>query len=207
MISRLKGRIEEILKNSIILNAGNISYEVLVPDSVLQYFAKDEEVVLITTHFYQTEGNRMVPVLVGFRNEIEREFFEQLMKVSGIGVKVAIKVLKYPVSQVAVAIDRGDDKFLSSLPGIGIQKARLIIARLQSKVARYALVQEGEKKTVKLPSGIEEEALEILLQLQYKRKEAEEMIQKALLRKPDAKEAEDILNEIYKVKISQNGTG
>jgi len=149
----------------------------------------------------------MVPVLVGFRNEIEREFFEQLMKVSGIGVKVAIKVLKYPVSQVAVAIDRGDDKFLSSLPGIGIQKARLIIARLQSKVARYALVQEGEKKTVKLPSGIEEEALEILLQLQYKRKEAEEMIQKALLRKPDAKEAEDILNEIYKVKISQNGTG
>ena len=207
MISRLKGRIEEILKNSIILNAGNISYEVLVPDSVLQYFAKDEEVVLITTHFYQTEGNRMVPVLVGFRNEIEREFFEQLMKVSGIGVKVAIKVLKYPVSQVAVAIDRGDDKFLSSLPGIGLQKARLIIARLQSKVARYALVQEGEKKTVKLPSGIEEEALEILLQLQYKRKEAEEMIQKALLRKPDAKEAEDILNEIYKVKISQNGTG
>ncbi len=207
MISRLKGRIEEILKNSIILNAGNISYEVLVPDSVLQSFAKDEEVVLITTHFYQTEGNRMVPVLVGFRNEIEREFFEQLMKVSGIGVKVAIKVLKYPVSQVAVAIDRGDDKFLSSLPGIGLQKARLIIARLQSKVARYALVQEGEKKTVKLPSGIEEEALEILLQLQYKRKEAEEMIQKALLRKPDAKEAEDILNEIYKVKISQNGTG
>jgi len=207
MISKLKGIIEEILKNSIILNAGNISYEVLVPDSMLQSFAKDEEVVLITTHFYQTEGNRMVPVLVGFRNEIEREFFEQLMKVSGIGVKVAIKVLKYPVSQVAVAIDKADEKFLSSLPGIGIQKARLVIARLQGKVARYALVQEGEKKAVKLPSGIEEEALEILLQLQYKKKEAEDMIQKALLRNPDAKEAEDILNEIYKVKISQNGAG
>ena len=75
MISKLKGRIEEILGNSVILNAGNISYEVLVPDSVLQYFSEDEEAVLITTHFYQTEGNRMVPVLVGFRNEIEREFF------------------------------------------------------------------------------------------------------------------------------------
>jgi len=133
MISRLKGKIEEILKNSIILNAGHISYEVLVPDSVLQSFAKDEDVLLITAHFYQTEGNRMVPVLVGFRNEIEKEFFEHLMKVSGIGVKVAIKVLKHPVAQVAVAIDRGDDKFLSSLPGIGIQKARLIIARLQGQ--------------------------------------------------------------------------
>ena len=149
----------------------------------------------------------MIPVLVGFRNEIEREFFEQLMKVSGIGVKVAIKVLKYSVSRVAVAIDRGDEKFLSSLPGIGVQKARLVIARLQSKVAKYALVQEGDKKTAALPFGIEEEAFEILLRLQYKRKEAEDMIQKALIRKPDAKEAEDILNEIYKVKISQNGTG
>jgi len=78
---------------------------------------------------------------------------------------------------------------------------------LQGKVARYALVQEGEKKNPHIPSGIREEALEILLQLQYKKKEAEDMIQKALLRKPDAKEAEDILNEIYKVRISQNGNG
>ncbi|MDP8234301.1 MAG: Holliday junction branch migration protein RuvA [Candidatus Saelkia tenebricola] len=205
MISRLKGKIEEILENKIILNVNDISYEILVPDSVLQSLTKDDDALLITTHFYQTEANRMVPVLVGFRNEVEREFFEQLMKVSGIGVKVAIKVLKYPVSHVAIAIDRADEKFLSSLPGIGIQKARLIIAKLQGKVAKYALVQEGEKKNIVSFVGIEEEALEILLRLQYKKKEAEDMIQKALIRNPGAQEAEDILNEIYKVKISQNG--
>ncbi|HEO63814.1 MAG TPA: hypothetical protein ENN78_00915 [Candidatus Omnitrophica bacterium] len=202
MISRLKGIIRDIRENSIVVSADSLGYEVLIPDSVLQSLDKDQEIDLVIYNYYQSDGNRMVPVLIGFRNYVEREFFENLIKISGIGAKVAIKALKYPVSQLASAIDKGDEKFLSSLPGIGSQKARLIIAKLQGKVGKYALVQDGAKKNIRPDSGIREEALDVLLQLQYKKSEAEEMINRALLKNSGPKNVEELLNEIYKVKIT-----
>ncbi|MDP8215844.1 MAG: Holliday junction branch migration protein RuvA [Candidatus Kaelpia imicola] len=202
MISRLQGAIRDIRESSIIVSSGAFGYEILIPDSVLQGLERDQEIDLVIYSYYQSEGNKMVPVLIGFRNYVEREFFENLIKISGIGAKVAIRALKYPVSQLAIAIDRGDEKFLSSLPGIGQQKARLIIARLQGKVGKYALVQEGAKKLLKVDSGIRDEALDVLLQLQYKKSEAEEMIDKAFLRNLEPKNVEELLNEIYRVRIT-----
>jgi holliday junction DNA helicase RuvA len=202
MISRLKGIISEVRENSVVVLSGAFGYEVLIPDSVLQGLDRDQEIELVIYSYYQTEGNKMVPVLIGFRNYVEREFFENLIKISGIGAKVAIKALKYPVSQLAVAIDRGDEKFLSSLSGIGQQKARLIIARLQGKVGKYALVQEGVKKFFKVDNSIKDEALDVLLQLQYKKSEAEEMIERAFIRNPEPQSVEELLNEIYRVRVS-----
>lgn len=202
MIARLKGVIRDIKESSIIISSGDFGYEVLVPDSVLQGLDKGQEIDFVIYSYYQTEGNKMIPVLIGFRNYVEREFFENLIKISGIGAKVAIKALKYPVSQLAVAIDRGDEKFLSSLPGIGQQKARLIIARLQGKVGKYALVQEEVKKFLKVDSGIRDEALDVLLQLQYKKSEADEMIEKAFIRNPNPNNVEELLNEIYKIRVT-----
>lgn len=205
MISRLKGRIEEVREHSIILSVDDLSYEILVPISILKTFVLKEEIELTTIHFYQLEGNRINPILIGFRNEIEKEFFTQLITVTGVGAKIAVRALKYPIPQIAIAIDRGDERFLSSLPGIGRQKARQIIAKLQGKVAKYALVREEEVKIAPVKPDIRDEALEILLQLQYKKKEAEEMIQKAMLRNPSLQNVEELLNEIYRVKISENG--
>ena len=201
MISKLRGRIEEIKDFSLILNVNGISYEVYIPTSILQTFRETQEIEIFTIHYYQLEKNKLTPFLIGFRNEVEREFFEQLISVSGVGAKVAIKALRYPIAQIAVAIDRADEKFLSSLPGLGKQKARLIIAKLQGKVGKYALVKEGEKVEISLPSDIKEEALEVLLKLEYKKKEAEEMIKQALERNPIVNSSEELLNEIYKAKI------
>ncbi len=206
MIARLKGTIEEVRANNILLDINNITYEILIPTSILETFSAKEEVVLEILQLFQMEKNKMFPLLIGFRNEIERDFFEQLMTVSGIGAKGAIKALKYPVNQVAIAIDRGDEKFLSTLPGIGKQKARLIIAKLQGKVGKYALIQGGERKTIISRPGINEEALEILLQLQYKKKDALDMINKVLVKFPDIDNVEDLLNLMYKVKVSENGS-
>ncbi|MDP8253204.1 MAG: Holliday junction branch migration protein RuvA [Candidatus Kaelpia aquatica] len=202
MISRLKGAIRDIRESSIVVSSGAFGYEILIPDSVLQGLERGQEIDLVIYSYYQNEGNKMIPVLIGFRNYVEREFFENLIKISGIGAKVAIKALKYPASQLAVAIDKGDEKFLSSLPGIGQQKARLIIAKLQGKVGKYALVQEGVRKLLKVDSGIRDEALDVLLQLQYKKSEAEEMIDKAFIRNSEPKNVEELLNEIYRVRIT-----
>ena len=88
---------------------------------------------------------------------------------------------------------------LKTLPGIGDQKARAIIAKLQGKVGKFGLIQDrnlGEYPKIK--EDIKDEALSVLLQLQYKRGEAKEMVEKAVKRNPGVSSCEDILNEVYK---------
>jgi len=151
------------------------------------------------------EPSRATPTLVGFLNEIEKEFFEKFITVSGIGPRAAVRALNIPFSQVAKAIDEADKAMLKSLPGIGEQRAKEIIAKLQGKVGKYALMQDTgiscapKEKT----PDFAEEALDVLLQLQYKKHEAKEMIDKALKRSPCIKSAEELLNEVYRQKANK----
>ena len=95
--------------------------------------------------------------------------------------------------------------YLKSLPGIGTQRAKEIIAKLQGKVGKFGLIQDKHvaSKTLSVAAPWQDEALEVLLQLQYKKQEAQEMIQKALKRSKDIRTAEELLNEIYKQRIKQ----
>jgi len=202
MISRISGTIAEKKEGSLLIRASGMCYEVLMPLAVMNALEKkvlsQNEVELVTYHYYQTEPSRSVPVLIGFQNEVEKEFFEKFISVSGVGPKAACKALIEPFSLIAGAIDSGDVSFLRKLPGIGEQRARLIVAKLQGKVGKYGLIRDAECEI----SGIEHEdikneALGVLLQLQYKKNEAEDMVRKALLRNPDIKTSEGLLNEVY----------
>lgn len=203
MLSHITGRIKQKKEYSVILEAGSFCYEVMVPPVVMGSLdssaGPDGVITLVTFHYYQMEPSRAYPVLIGFSNEIEKEFFEQFIKVSGVGPKAACKALSLPFSVIAGAIDSGDSKLLKSLPGIGEQKAREIVAKLQGKVGKYGLIQDSAQgKISKVKDDIKEEALSVLLQLQYKRPEASAMIEKAISRNPDVSSCEDILNEVYK---------
>jgi Holliday junction DNA helicase RuvA len=153
----------------------------------------------MTYHYYQMDPSKAIPVLVGFVNEIEKEFFEQFITVSGVGPKAACRALSQPISVIADAIDRGDIALLKTLPGIGEQKAREIIAKLQGKVGKFGLIQDksrGEQPVAR--EDMKEEATGVLLQLQYKKSEARDMVDAALKRNPKASTCEEILNEVYK---------
>ena len=138
-------------------------------------------------------------VLVGFLNEVERDFFLDFIKVSGIGPRAAVKALNKSIGEIAQAIDRGDTKYLKTLPGIGEQKAKEIVAKLQGKMGKFTLMRDHVATPKPGPDlrDIEQEAINILLQLQYKKTEAEEMIKKALERNSAIGTSEELLNEIY----------
>ena len=105
--------------------------------------------------------------------------------------------------EIAQAIDKADLGFLKSLPGIGEQRGKEIIAKLQGKMGKFGLMQTNEsaaKNEILGSSDIREEALEVLLQLQYKKEEARQMIQKAFVRKKDLGTVEEVLNEVYRQK-------
>ena len=211
MIARVHGRLIEQNENILIIDVQGLFYEVIVPTTVMQRIDqaidKDGNISLITYHYLQVDPSRAFPVLVGFLNEIERDFFEQFITVSGIGPRAAIRAINKPISEIASAIDRGDSDFLKTLPGIGMQRAKEIIAKLQGKIGRFGLIQDklaaSRPPQAKEASDWQEEALSVLLQLQYKRPEALEMIKKALERSKDMSSAEDLLNEIYKQKVKR----
>lgn len=210
MICRISGKIVEKKDDAVILDVNGICYEVLMPGAVMQCLdsqvRQDGVISLITYHYFQVEPSKGFPVLIGFLNGIEKEFFEKFITVSGIGPKAAVRALKQPISTIARAIDTGDMSFLRSLPGIGEQRAKEIIAKLQGKVGKFGLIQDSSVSGdggVKGKQDIQEEALGVLLQLQYKRFEAKNMLDDALRRNPAIKTAEDLLNEVYKQKVKK----
>ncbi|MDD5423451.1 MAG: OB-fold domain-containing protein [Candidatus Omnitrophica bacterium] len=203
MISQISGKIKKQKPSSVIVDVGGISYEVLIPPAVMKGLDKaktgDGAINLITYHYYQMDPSKAIPVLVGFINEIEKDFFEQFITVSGVGPKAACRALSLSFSVIAEAIDKGDMALLKTLPGIGEQKAREIIAKLQGKIGKFGLIQDRfDQDMPKIKEDIKDEALSVLVQLQYKKNEARDMIERALKSNPKASNCEEILNEVYK---------
>lgn len=207
MISRICGKIIEKGANYLVMDTGSICYEVFIPSTVMQRL--DENIngegflSLRTFHYYQVEPSKTIPILIGFLNDIERDFFEIFITVSGIGPRAALKALNKPISEIARAIDEGDTVFLKSLPGIGEQRAKEIIAKLQNKVGKFGLIQDDKLKEGKAEkSDIVQEAMLVLMQLGYKKPEASNMIKVALEVSGNIQTTEELLNVVYKQKKS-----
>ncbi|MDD5044640.1 MAG: helix-hairpin-helix domain-containing protein [Candidatus Omnitrophica bacterium] len=205
MIARILGKLREKTDSGVVLDVNGLSYEVLMPSIILSRIEEssnpDGVLELVTYHYLSCDPSKNIPVLIGFLNEIEKDFFQQFITVSGIGPRAALKALNQPISLIAQAIDEGNTKFLQSLPGIGQQKAKLIVAKLQGKVGKFGLIQDERKAGSVKETGhqdIEDEALSVLLQLQYKKPEAVSMIKKALERAPDVGTTQELLNEVYR---------
>jgi Holliday junction DNA helicase RuvA len=207
MISRLRGTVREQRDTYVLLDVHGVCYEIFMGPSILQALPErvgpDGEVEVITFHYQQLEVGRGIPMLIGFLNEIEREFFSRFISVSGVGPRAALKALTMPIPVIAQAIDEGDLTLLRSLPGIGEQRAKEIVAKLQGKVGKYALMRAGASSAHTLQGKqpaveLEDEAVKVLVQLEYKKLEAKQMVSSALARNSKVQTVEELLNEVYR---------
>jgi len=212
MIASLSGRLRRRLEDRIVLETGGVGYEVFLPPNVMRQIEhltpddseKASELSLVT-HYHATRDQPR-PVLIGFTNELDKEFFEKLITVKDMGPMVAARALAVPVAEIAAAIARQDEKYLRSLPGIGPQKAKNIVAQLHGKVAKFALLQgEAAPAPTPAPAGAEgqdslrELVWEVLVkQLGHRPSEASQLITDALKRRPGVMSAEDLFDEIYR---------
>lgn len=206
MISGISGKIFEKGDNYLILEVGGIFYQVFVPAAVMQRVDEasgpDGKISLKIFHYLQSDPNKSIPVLVGFLNDIEKDFFEVFITVSGIGPRAALRALNKPISEIARAIDEADLSYLKSLPGIGEQRAREIIAKLQNKIGKFGLIQDRsrQKDDSAKAKDISDEALAVLVQLEYKKHEALNMIKRAFDSSEKVQTTEELLNLVYKQK-------
>lgn len=211
MISSIKGILTAITDQHALVENQGIFYEVLLPSGLAESLKEDGRIdseIEFKTIYYIEAGDRKsnhYPRLVGFLDPIDREFFSLFTQVPGMGVKKALKSLVLPIKEIATAIETKNSSVLNKLPGVGGRLAEKIIAELNGKTSKFAL-SKGDKplavKEGKMQLGpLEQEAVEVLLQLQYNRNEAEKMVSEVLAAKPKISKVEDLISAIFQNEV------
>ena len=149
MFTRISGTLLERDGEVARIDVGGLTYDIVLAPSVAAKIdvAAGTPLALDVYAQLQIDGNSGRYVFFGFTNTVEREFFEALISVAGVGPKAAARAFSAPMGRIARAIDDGDHVFLKTLPGIGQQKARDIVAKLQGKVGRFLLIQDAPART------------------------------------------------------------
>lgn len=204
MISYLEGKLLSKHDDRIVLLAGGVGYEVLLPAAVRPAFrgmraGADGDTTKLHISFHQTERSPK-PLLIGFLSPLEKEFFERLITVEDIGPTAACRALSTDIARIARAIEAKDVKLLCTLDGIGPRKAEKIVATLHGRVGKFALMPETEGAPEPIfEQAFKDEVVEVLIeQLGHSRLEAQRMVNAALVRKPDAATAEELFEEVYR---------
>jgi len=170
MISYLKGQIKNKNQRSLTLDINNIGYEIFLPLSFLERL-KIGEVKELFCHLHVRQD---VMELYGFETIEEKNFFELLITISGVGPKSALQVLTIAkINEIKKAIVHGDPTLLRKVSGIGQKTADRIIVELKDKLENLAL-SEQDIKSINDDHGV----FEALQGLGYSEREVREVMRR-----------------------------
>ena len=202
MITRITGKLTQLSPTEAALEVGAFEYQVYIPEFVRRQLQPllNQQVSLRTIEFL--EGNpqqgRMTPRIIGFMNDVEREFFDAFCSVDGVGVKKALRAMVRPVREVAEAIEEQDVKQLSTLPGIGPALAERIVAKLRRKMAKFALlIARDLPPDQATDQDVLQETYAALLTLGHTPTDARQKIEACTGGRQKWKSVEDLLAAIY----------
>ncbi len=203
LITKITGKLVRLSDTEATLAIEAFEYQVYVPEFVRRQLQTliGQEVSLRTIEYL--EGNpqqgRLTPRMVGFMSDAEREFFDLVCSVDGVGVKKALRAMVRPVREVAAAIEEKDIKQLSTLPGIGPALGERIIAKLRRKMAKFALMVARDFAPAEATErDVLNEAYEALMSLGHRAGDARKKIEAVTASGKKFKSVEDLLAEIYR---------
>lgn len=202
MIRRIEGAVERVELDRVELAVGPLVYEVLVPELVRRSLQQriGQPVALHTLEYL--EGNpargNLVPRLVGFLSEVEREFFELLCEVDKVGVRKALRAIVRPVAEIAAAIDEQDTKLLASLPGIGAATAEQMVAKLRRKMPKFALLVAREAPGEGGSFDVYAETFDVLRSLGHSDADARRLIDGLRSDRKKVRDVQEALEVIYR---------
>lgn len=176
MIALLRGTLIEKHPNQAILDVGGVGYDVTIPVSTFSYLPDTGGTVLLRTHTHVRED---MLALFGFLTLDEKNLFEKMISVSGIGPSLAIKILSGMVAADLVsAIRRGELEKLVRIPGVGKKTAERIVLELRDKLPAPAHEDPAQPAAPSL-SQLDEDVMSALLNLGCARPAAETAVRKA----------------------------
>lgn len=203
MITRVSGTLERVEPTAVEVAVGPMVHEVLVTELVRRSLQTKigQPVVLHTLEYLEgnpTRGN-LVPRLVGFLSEVEREFFELICEVDGVGVRKALRAIVRPVGEIAAAIEEQDTKSLSGLPGIGAATAERMIAKLRRRMPKFALLVAREAPgEAGAAADVLSETFDVLRSLGHSDPEARRLVDTLRGEKKKPKDVQEALEAIYR---------
>jgi len=206
VIGYLEGKLLQRSEDRILVLAGGVGWEVLLPVVVMESIRDRPlgEGVAFHVFYYQTERQPR-PVLIGFNQGLEKDFFQLFITVEDIGPLKAAKALTMPIADIARAIEAGDVRALRKLKGIGDRTASKIIATLAGKLQRYLLDLPGQDSLPESRPGapareeIAQRVLDVLIdQLGYRPPDARRMIAEAFQRNSVIGSPEELFDEIFR---------
>lgn len=180
MIAHLRGRVLSKSPERVVLDVGGVGYELHVPVSTFYELDRLEEGAVAALHVH-THLREDAISLFGFWTETERQLFERLIAVSGIGPRLARVVLSgMAPADLVQAIAAGDLVRLSSIPGVGKKTAERMVLELRDKVRELAV-----PAAVAAGPG-DEDLVSALVNLGYRRPQAERAVVEARRAEPEA---------------------
>lgn len=206
MIGYLEGNLLKKEEDKILLLANQVGYEVLLPAFVRETFRTKAIGDKVSLYIYHQQTERQPkPVLIGFNLEVEKEFFQYFISVEDIGVLKAVKALNIPVREIARAIEAKDIQKLKQLKGIGDRTSRKIIATLEGKMEKFALIRKTEIVETPAEEDISKQVLDVLVvQLGHRVTDAKRMIAEAMQRNRAITTPEELFEEVYRGEQSQS---
>ena len=176
MIASLRGRLLEKHPNFVIIDAGGVGYAVTVPVSTFSHIGGIGEEVRLLIYTHVREDTL---ALYGFADGREKELFEKLITISGIGPRLAVTILSgLPTDELLDAIRVGDAKRLTRIPGVGRKTGERIALELREKLE--SLDADERPEGVSLSDAMQQDVVSTLVNLGCNRSAADKAVRKAV---------------------------
>lgn len=199
MISFLKGELAEVTENSVVVEVGNMGYEVSVPTSTIPKLPTLGSRVKLYTYMHVRED---AISLFGFLTKDDLEMFKLLITVNGIGPKGALGILSgITADEIRFAVLAEDTKTISKAPGVGKKTASKLILELKDKFKLETAFEQRLQNQVQAAEinnivGMKEEAVQALVVLGYSASDSLKIVNQIEI--TEDMNAEDILKKCLK---------
>ena len=169
MITFLRGKISFLNENSIEIDVSGVGYKCMVSLNTSKFFSDkvNDEIMILTYHHI----NETSQALFGFFEKEEKDIFELLISVSGVGPKTAIQFFSSAsADDIKSYIESGEVKALTSIPGIGPKTAKRIIIDIKEKITSIS-DDDIPNEEVQFENSNNKDAIDALLVLGYSKKD------------------------------------
>lgn len=167
------------------IDSGGLGFKILIPASVFGKLPQLNQEVLLYTSFIIRENSQ---ALYGFLSVQERDLFEELLNVSGIGPKTALSLIGHlPLAELHRAISNHEISLICKVPGVGKKTAERLIIEMRDKINAH-LGHDPSEFSIKLPEGkgtIVRDAMSALINLGYNQNTAQKALKKTLSDLPE----------------------
>ena len=191
MIAYVRGQVAEKEPTRVVIEAGGVGYELLIPVSTYEKLPRiGSEAKLLAYHCVREDDE----MLFGFATADERDMFGKLTSVSGVGPKIALAILSgSSIAELSMAIASGDFKRISAIKGVGKKTAEKICVELKDKVSEFAFSGRGTDGEDAVATQVARDAVAALRALGFNEETSSKMVADVLAKDSGIDSVEKII--------------